>query len=241
MKLILTILVSFICIVSLADETVKKEFPSLGLKVFSFRNTSGDTKISVSGNGFTHISFHKVLFGENCEMKMERMGDELVVEVNNKGVFNSGECTVNFDIKIPKRISLQLRSGSGNFDVKGTKGEIEFKLGSGNVKVQAEVEKLEGIIGSGSVDVSGLQGDVDVKTGSGKIVLKYLSAIEKGRLDIKTGSGTATAFFPPTMKVISQIKSESGNVNNELGESQDAHFIVSMKSGSGDLTIKKLR
>lgn len=49
-----------------------------------------------------------------------------------EGWFNSGECRVDFDTKVPKLISLKLRSGSGNLLVSGTKGKIDYELGSGD-------------------------------------------------------------------------------------------------------------
>ena len=97
------------------------------------------------------------------------------------------------------------------------------------------------VAGSGSIDVSGLTGDADLKTGSGDLNVTYKSTPQKGELDIKTGSGDATVFFPSAMKVLTDFKSGSGRIYNELGDFSKASFKVSMKAGSGNLKIKKLQ
>ncbi len=172
---------------------------------------------------------------------MNRSGDNLVVEVKEEGWFNGDNCKVNFEIKVPKIIALNLKSGFGKFEINGTKGKINFKLGSGDVVVDAEVVELRGKSGSGSVKVTGLVGDTYLKTGSGDITLSYKAVIQKGQLNIATGLGDATVSFPASMKIMTNFKSGSGQIYNELGASSDAAFKVSMKAGSGDLKIKKLK
>lgn len=236
-----------------------KEFSASGLENLNLKNMSGDVIVTVSEDGKAYVSANKVNFEKNCTLKMNRSGENLIVEVKNEGWFNNDNCMVNFDIKVPKAIALNLKNGFGDLNVNGTKGKIDFKLGSGNAVVNAEAEKLDGksgsgsinisgIIGdskiktgSGSIDITGLIGDADLKTGSGDLKITYKLAPLKGALDIKTGSGDATVFFPTSMKVLTNYMSGSGRIYNELGDSSDASFRVFMKAGSGDLKIKKLQ
>ncbi|MEW6058236.1 MAG: DUF4097 family beta strand repeat-containing protein [Bdellovibrionota bacterium] len=220
--------------------TENKEFDGSGLEILSIKNPSGDVKIGVSKDGKAYVAAEKIKFGKNCTLKMDKSGRELVVEVSKGGIFNTDDCKVNFDVKVPREIALHLKSGSGDLEVNGTKGTVDFKIGSGDAKVTAEVDTLDGMSGSGSVVATGLSGNANVRTGTGDVTLTYGSAPSKGELDIKTGSGDATIFFPSSMKVLTDFKAGSGRVYNELGDSEDARFKVSMKAGSGDLKIKKL-
>jgi DUF4097 and DUF4098 domain-containing protein YvlB len=142
--------------------------------------------------------------------------------------------------------------------VNGTKGKVNFSLGSGDFNIDAQIDKLEGKSGSGSIKASGVIGYTDIKmgsgtldlqglttnaglkTGSGDLNVQYESVPENGELNIKTGSGNATVVLPSGTKVLTNLLSGSGRVFNELGDSSDASFKVFMKAGSGDLNVKRV-
>ncbi|MBX7232717.1 MAG: DUF4097 domain-containing protein [Bdellovibrionales bacterium] len=218
-----------------------KEFSADGLKSLVVENTSGEVRVSVSSDGKVYVAADKIEFEKNCTLTVDKSGKELIAKVEQKGWFNSDSCKVNFEIKVPKTVALDLKSGSGDLFVTGTKGKVDVKVGSGDIKVDADVDQLDGKSGSGSIEVTGLLGNAAVKTGSGTVTLSYKSAPSKGELDIKTGSGNATVFFPSTTKVMTDFKAGSGKVYNELGDTSDASFRISMKAGSGNLKIKKLQ
>lgn len=236
-----------------------QEFEAAGLKTLTLKNLSGDAEISVSENNKAVVSAEKVDFEKACSLKIGQTGSELNIEVEKTGWFNKARCKVHFKIQVPKAIAMNLKSGSGNIEVTGTKGPISFRIGSGDVEIDAEVSELEGATGSGNVDatgnigstqlksgsgtinLTGLTGDTDLKTGSGNLTITYKSAIQKGALSIKTGSGDATVVVPSEMKVLTDFKAGSGRIYNELGDTSDAGFKISMKAGSGDLKIQKLK
>lgn len=239
-----------------ASET--KVFTGKGLERLELRNTSGDTKIEVSSDDKAHITATKVSFDSTCSLTMKKDDNSLVASVTMWGIFGSGSCKVNFVIKIPASLALDLKTGSGSLTVKGTQGTVDFKTGSGNAEFQVDTAKLVGRIGSGrvkamgsidsvnlksgsgNIELSGLRGDAKIATGSGDIKLTYSSTPKKGRVELKTGSGDAIVYLPTEAKISTRFSSGSGKVSNELGDSREAPFVVSAKSGSGDLTVKKL-
>lgn len=244
---------------SLASATVENQvFEGKGLEKLELRNTSGNSRVEASTDGKAYVSATKIDASSSCSVKMNREGHLLVVKVHQGGLFFTGSCKVDLVVKVPESLALNVRSGSGDISVQGTKGEIDFRTGSGSAELNVETAKLIGRLGSGAAKVSGSIGDADVKSGSGDIELSGLrgdarvdtgsgdmrlafSAVpEKGRLEIRTGSGDATVSLPATTKVLTSFKSGSGKIYNELGDSPDAPFVISAKSGSGDLSIKKL-
>lgn len=238
--------------------TETKVFDAKGLERLKLDNTSGDVKITLSTDGKAHVAATKVKFENGCKYEAKKSGDTLDVEVEKKRRFASGTCKVNLEIKVPKEIALRLRMGSGNLDVQGTKGEVDIRTGSGDAKFNVETAKLKGVVGSGSlkasgtvgvvdlrtgsgdIEVAGLTGDSYVTTGSGDVTLTYKTAPTKGRITLKSGSGDTTVYLPAATKLLTTVKSGSGKIYNEIGDSQDASFIISMKSGSGSLKVKKL-
>lgn len=193
-------------------------FSAKGLDKLKLKSMSGNVKVSLSEDGNAYVAANKVEFDGNCKLKIERSSNELEVEVKSRNHFKGANCKVNFDIKVPKQIDLDVKISSGNFDSQGTKGKIDFKIGSGDAVVKAESMKLEGKSGSGSINISGMIDTLDIKTGSGSIdvagatgstylksgsgdlKVQYKTAPQKGELDIKTGSGDATVHFPNGMK-----------------------------------------
>lgn len=60
-----------------------------------------------------------------------------------------------------------------------------------------------------------------------------------GELDIKTGSASAEIVLPKTAKVRTSFTAGSGELTNEIGDSPDSKFKISMMAGSGNLHIKR--
>jgi DUF4097 and DUF4098 domain-containing protein YvlB len=98
---------------------------------------------------------------------------------------------------------------------------------------------LEGKSGSGNISIKGLTAGGDLKTGSGEVSLVYKVPPAIGELSIKTGSGNVEILFPKSAKIRTSFSAGSGELINELGDSPNSKFKVSMTAGSGNLHIKK--
>lgn len=223
-----------------AEKTETKEFESKSIKSVLIENSSGLVKVVGGSSAKASVTAEKVKFEKMCSLEIKQKGDVLSARVRNAGIVNTGECQVNLTLNVPSLVKLSVKSGSGDLDVSGTKGQVDYKIGSGNVHIDSTVEKLNGKSGSGETDIKGLTGSATIAAGSGSINLTYPIAPATGDLDIKTGSGTATVFLPGDTKVMTSTAVGSGTTHNDLGDTKDAKFKVSFKAGSGDLNIKKL-
>ena len=208
----------------------------MGTKQLNLRNGSGSINVSTSDSAKMTVRANKVHVGPSCVLAIEKTGSTLVVEAKNK---NSGRCEVHFNISLPREVSIDLKSGSGSVQVQGTKGPISYRTGSGNVDLDGEINRLEGRSGSGSINVKGLTGGADLQAGSGNISIVYPKKPENGELHLKMGSGNTIVFLPAHTKVKTSFKAGSGQLLNELGDTHDAKFTISVKTGSGNLAIKK--
>lgn len=221
-----------------------KDFDAKNVKVLNVKNSSGEIRISVSADAKAYVVADKIKFEKACELQSKTFGDELIVNVETGSFFGSwfqsGDCKVNLEIKVPRLITVNVKSGSGDVEVLGTTGAVDVSLGSGNIAIIADVSRLTAKVGSGSVKIQGLSGDANVKTGSGDVSLTYKSTPTKGDVDLKTGSGDAIVFVPVGTKLLSDFKAGSGKLYNEMGDTSEAGFKISMRAGSGDLSIKKV-
>ncbi|MBK9323748.1 MAG: DUF4097 family beta strand repeat protein [Bdellovibrionaceae bacterium] len=223
--------------VALANPEVK-EFDSAGLVEVKVENMSGLVSVSTGEGNKAIVSATKNKFSDKCKMTIEKVDRKLLVKVEKSGIFSTGDCDVNFEIKTPKSVNVDVSSRSGDLKVTGTQGKLDFKIGSGNVLADGEFKNLDGKSGSGDVTVKGLSGGGELKTGSGAITLTFATSKLNGSIDIKSGSGNATLLFPKGSLVMTNYKAGSGEMTNELGDNPKAEFKISMKAGSGDLKIK---
>ena len=237
-KLILLISCSILAqTASASSET--KDFDSKDMTELSIENQSGKTKISATEGSKATVIATKNKFTEKCKMTLEKKGAKLVVKVEkSSSILSTEECDVDFDIKVPQNIDTQITQGMGPINIKGLHGSLEFKLGLGDIAADGSFKKVEGKSGSGKVDLKGVTGGGELKTGKGEILVIFGKAPTAGELEISSGMGDATVLFPKGAKVKSKFKAGSGNLSNEIGDSPDAPFTLSMKTGLGDLKIK---
>jgi len=216
-----------------------KEFDSKGLNAVSVENTSGEVTITAFDGAKATVAATKNKFSDKCKMTVDRSGNKLVLKVEKtSSLFKSEECDVDFDVKVPKTVDLDLVVGSGNLSITGIEGALAFKVGSGNTSADGAFKTINGKSGSGKVDLKGLTGGGELKSGSGTIDLKFATSPLKGEFDIKSGSGNMTILFPKGSSVKTSYHAGSGKLINELGDNPSAPFSVSVKSGSGNLNIK---
>ena len=234
---VITIAMIVLGLFSLANAETK-EFDLAGISKVEVNSRSGDVSITAVDAGKATVTATKKQFGENCKLTIEKKGRTLFVEVEKTGVFKD-DCEVDFEITAPKTVVLDLDSGSGEIKVKGTSGDLSFNVGSGAVDIDAEIKKLEGKSGSGGVSIKGLTTGGSLRSGSGAINLVYRVAPVLGELDIKTGSASAEIVLPKATKVRTSFTAGSGELTNEIGDSPDSKFKISMMAGSGNLHIKR--
>ncbi|GAA3705609.1 hypothetical protein GCM10022224_083840 [Nonomuraea antimicrobica] len=128
-----------------------------------------------------------------------------------------GNCSVDYEIEVPKGLHLDLRAGSGNLTLRGLSGPLELDLGSGDA------------------DAAGLTGKkVFAKSGSGNVELEFLAAPESTELD--TGSGDITLDVPDGAYA---VKSDMGSGDSNISVRTDASAPnkISITAGSGDVTV----
>jgi hypothetical protein len=214
------------------------EFPAAGLSNVEATNRSGAIRISAERGPKVKVRVSKTVWAPTCVLTVERVDERLVVRVEQSGFVDSDDCRADVDIRVPKTVNLTIAEGSGPVDIKGVEGNLDFKIGSGNLKAEGRFAIVTGESGSGNVTVKGLAGGGKLDSGSGNLELKFAQAALKGAIEINVASGNANLFFPKGTKVQSKLTAASGKLTNELGESTNAEFTVAMRAASGNLTIK---
>lgn len=253
MKAFISILMLWISVGALADKDVKK-IDANSLTALELKSISGKVKITKSEDAFVSIEANKIVFPKACSYKVEVAGDELKIVVANA---KDEDCKVNFLVRSPESLDVDVAIGKGDLEIAGPKADIEYKIGKGNVKINTNAKDLEGKIGIGDLELNGSFHELDLrfgkgnlnmkgfaeeselKFGTGKVDLVFSKSPQDGELDIRMGAGNANLVFPEGTSLQTVFRAASGNLTNEFSESQDANFKISFKAGAGNLVIKR--
>lgn len=253
--------VAMICVtlpfaVARAEETAKV-FPATSLRMMDIQSAGGDLRIEGSDTQEVKVTVTNQ-DPAKCEITMEQNGSTLRIKAKGKQKFfwRSG-CNAGFQVQSPKTLSLEassgsgkirvtelngvlsLNTGSGDIQMYDVTGDMKARLGSGSLKGTSRAKQAEIRCGSGSVNLEGLLGSANVKAGSGDVNLEWAEGPKAGEVDVKTGSGDVSLMFPEETKLQTDIRTGSGKVRNEIGETASAKLRISVKAGSGDVTIGK--
>lgn len=219
--------------------TEVKEYDSKIVHSFEIESVSGDIRIEGGHEEKARIEVTHRDFDKSCRIEYKHKGTELNVKVRRTGGFKRSDCKADFVVHLPKVVNLEIKAGSGAVTVTGTKGEIDFKIGSGDLNIDADVHELEGSGGSAKVTVKSLSGPGDIKMGAGMLDVTYASLPTTGKFSVTAGSSKVNLTLPAEAKFSTKFVSFGGKMNSEFPETPEAGFKVQVTSGSSSLNIKK--
>lgn len=151
-----------------------------------------------------------------------------VGETPDRALYNN--ISIDYEIKAPASVALNLRSGSGDLEVDGLGRFLAASTGSGSIRSHGVHGPATLDSGSGDVelDETGM-GDVKARSGSGNIHVHGIN----GALAARTGSGDIEA--DGHLHGPSTLSSGSGGVR--LLVTPDSRFNLEASTGSGDLRV----
>ncbi len=217
---------------------------------------SGDVRVRTGSPGTVQI--HGKIFVGNNWFAGKREGDVHAIEQNppirqegnniHIDYVDAHNISIDYEITVPAETTVRTRSGSGDQEIEGTRGNVDVQTGSGDVKLtnlKGEIRmqtgsgdvrarevsgSVKGGTGSGDVEIaeSG-PGDIDLHTGSGGVVARGVQGSFRG----ETGSGDITA--EGTQSGPWEIHTGSGNVHVRLPANAGFDADISTSSGSIDV------
>ena len=182
-------------------------------KTFSV-NKGGTLDVSING-GDIHIATWeknevaiKVQFeDEDAEedLKMTQNGNTVRI-VDNGGW---GETDNRYDISVPAKFNLEMRTGSGDLIISGKlEGTIDGQTSGGSIRMDDVTGKVDVSTSGGDLRAGRITGDGRFNTSGGDIDVQGTS----GDLDVKTSGGDIDAELTPDGKGTSKLASASGEI-----------------------------
>lgn len=185
-----------------------KDFSGEGITQLVIKNGQGDIDVDPSTDGRIWVVTEKGNFPKGCELEMNTKGSTFEIIVKGEGEksgwlsFGSKSCEVDFDIRVPQTVAVDIMSGSGDVEVGGLMGSAKVQTGSGDVSIKY-TQAVE-------------QGEVTIKTGSGDAELEFPAGM-KIQTAFRAGSGKITKNeFSETADAKFKVSMEAGSGDLEI-------------------------
>ena len=175
---------------------------------------------------------------EQLEVKTTQNGDRIELEVKKprtesfSGIGFHRSASARLVVSMPRRATINARSGDGSINVDGLEGRIQLHTGDGSIRASDVIGELTFDTGDGSITVEGAGGTLDLATGDGSVNVSG----KLTRAKLHTGDGSIVYRAPPGTAMTEdwEITTGDGSVSvylpNDFAAELDAH--------TGDGTIK---
>ena len=159
------------------------------------------------------------------EIRPKRDGDEVVVVVEDKGLFRRFRGDVRVRVSAPAGADVEVSSASADVDGRGEFGALEANTASGDVTFE-QVGEAEVNSASGDVKISRVQGALTGNTASGDLEVGHVGGSGKVRSasgDVSIGEADSSL----------KIQTASGDVQASSVREGD----VTLQTASGDIDV----
>jgi DUF4097 and DUF4098 domain-containing protein YvlB len=153
-------------------------------------NFGGDIQVESWNRNAVHISAHH---SRRSQVSIELSGKELLLEGDSE---RGGPVTIDWELKVPKWMSLDLSGVYSDISVSGTTGEIQAESVQGDITIvggdkHVAASSVQGIVrvegASGRVEVGGVNESVEVVDSNGDLQAESVNG------DVRIRGGTLHA------------------------------------------------
>ncbi len=164
-------------------------------------------------------------------IEVEKENDTLVIKTQYPKISGrSLSVSVDYQVTIPNKASLKVRSVSGDVTCSRVDGFLKVNSVSGNLNLEGAGEGADCQSVSGDIEVKEVKGDANLKTVSGDIIIGNIT----GSVKAESVSGDIKLFSVAKTKIVN-VNTLSGDIdfNGDVG----AEGSFTFKTHSGNLNI----
>ena len=177
-------------------------------------NVDGRANGSVSVRGWDQGNIfvrYQIQTWARTDQEAKELADQVQVEFSGTNIRPTGPQTqgrrgwaVSYELFVPRRSDLSLRSTNGSLRVDDVRGRIEFDTTNGSVKLSRLAGSVRGETTNGSlqVELDGQRWDgegIDLRTTNGSVKV-FVPANYSAHLETRTTNGGLNFDFPVTVQ-----------------------------------------
>ncbi|MGZ4778042.1 MAG: DUF4097 family beta strand repeat-containing protein [Thermoanaerobaculia bacterium] len=206
------------------QETITRQWPAAGINRIEIREVDGNVSVeagpaseislvaNVQARGFepkknaeNHGYFQTVIAGDT--LRIGREHEHMVVRIP---FFGRNDVTVNYTLRVPQTVALDLRTVNGRIATRGVNAATDATTVNGPIDLET----------SGA-------GVISARTVNGRVVAKFLKTFQGAKL--KTVNGSVEAQLPSTASFACDLSQVNGDF--------EASFPVSIHSHPGSRRV----
>jgi Toastrack DUF4097 len=157
---------------------------------------------------------------------VELHGNELVIQIREQRFRLGRTPEVRVEVGCPEGTHARVDTASCHVRARGTLGDVEAHVASGDVELERVDGRLKAHSASGDIRVSSVRGDVDVHSASGELELGY----SDGPVKVHSASGDVSLGDAGAGPI--RVRSVSGDVR--IGVRAGRRVAVDVRTVSGD-------
>lgn len=184
------------------DYPVSVKAAAAGAKRIVFENPRGYVKVTGADGGDVTVNGHKTIRAFNKDdadrsdadspVEIIPQGDRLMVRTNQDRVRSNIRITDDLEITVPRGMSVESRSTTGDHEITDIGGDVDISVGRGDIRLvriggnvrldagRSETVHLADV--KGRVDVQGRGNDLDMENIAGQVTI---GGTYTGTLDLK--------------------------------------------------------
>jgi DUF4097 and DUF4098 domain-containing protein YvlB len=195
--------------------------------------------------------------GEDIRVEEHQNGDAVEIDVRYPHhYFNIDIRTHRVDIiiQMPRQGCVNLRTGDGNIEISGLKGEMDLHSGDGSENLSSVDGKLRANTSDGHIRADGRFDELDLKTGDGHVDVRASagSSLAAG-WRLETGDGNVTLELPADTAADVDFHTGDGHIDldmpvttegklreNEVrGKLNGGGSLLTIRTGDGSIHLRK--
>ena len=120
---------------------------------------------------------------------IEVVDGAIEIRLDDTGFGLSDGIEVEFELRVPRALALELEGGNGEIEVEEVEGDVKAETANGGVRLREIGGDVEARTANGSVELLEVGGAADVKTSNGRIAVVEV----EGALTLHTSNGEIDA------------------------------------------------
>ncbi|PID61981.1 MAG: hypothetical protein CR986_02310 [Ignavibacteriae bacterium] len=207
-----------------------------GIKINSHSKSKADVNIYLKGDA-DKDDYEKFKKNYSIEFNHQGANLEIICKKTNydnwlSRMFRGKNFRVVFEVTLPQKYDIDVKTSGGGISVKNIKGLVETKTSGGGLHFQNIKGKIDGKTSGGGINASKCIGDIKISTSGGGIKINDC----KGDVDASTSGGGITV-----KKIYGNLNASTsgGSIYAEILEQPKENCSLTTSGGGIKVKLKK--
>jgi len=144
-----------------------------------------------------------------------------------------------FEILIPKNLSIMIKIGKGELDLRDVPVALNVQMGLGKIIAYSKISDLSVQGGSAKVHAHDLVGNASLELGMGEVHIEVTPTGVAQGISIKSAKCDAKIIVPEGIPVDARVDGLKVTIDSDIPIMKEAPLEISMKAALGNIEIKE--